>query len=237
MAYRFLANKLTALGLGASLVLGACVPVVTPGIPTVTITRGTSTPAEAELQKRSQALQKTIIEGAAAGAALGLAISLANGGANKWRNIAVGALIGGLAGGYVANLQKNFASREDQLKQAISDIDETNAETAATLQVMRTVMARDVADLRKFRAALAAGRTDSASLNARISAAKANLADMQGAISGAEARAAEFSQAQAAIVAQNGSGDGGGDISRELALLQDRIQQMRAVAADLSENI
>ena len=56
---------------------------------------------------------------------------------------------------------------------------------------------------------------------------------MQGAISGAEARAEEFTLARAAIAAQEGEGN----IDPELALLQNQIVQMRAIAADLSENI
>ncbi|NOR61008.1 MAG: hypothetical protein GQ535_00745 [Rhodobacteraceae bacterium] len=233
MAYRFSASKLVSAGLVGSLALSACVPVVTPGIPTVTVTRGTATPEEAELQRRSNALQKTIIEGAATGAAAGAALSLANGGDNFWRNVLVGAVVGGVAGSYVASLQRNFSDRESQLKQARKDIKATNSDVAATLNVMRTVQRREVAEINELRAALAAGRTDSASLAARISVAEANLADMEGAIDGAENRAAEFTQARAAIAAEPGNGN----IDGELSELQNRIAQMRAVAEDLSKNI
>ncbi len=233
MAYRFSASKLVAAGLVGALTLSACVPVITPGIPTVTVTRGTATPEEAELQRRAAALQKTIIEGAATGAAAGAALSFANGGNNFWRNVMIGAVAGGLAGSYIASLQKNFADRESQLKQAIKDIRATNSEVAATLRVMRTVQRREVAELRDLRAALAAGRTDSASLAARISVAKANLADMNGAIHGAEARAEEFTQARALLASEPGSGN----IDGQLRELQNRIAQMKAVAKDLSDNI
>jgi len=233
MAYRFPATRLISATLVSTLALSACVPVVTPGIPTVTTSRGFSTPEEEELNKRSQALQKTIIEGAATGAAAGAALSLANGGDNFWRNVLVGAVVGGLAGTYVASLQRNFADRETQLKQAREDIQATNTDVAATLDIMRSVQARDIAEVNELRAALAAGRTDSASLAARISVAEANLADMQGAISGAEARAAEFTQARDVIATEPGEGN----IDGELSELQNRIAQMRAVADDLSQNI
>ena len=233
MAYRLSTSKLVSLCLVGSLTVSGCVPVVTPGVPNVTVTRGTSTPEEAELNRRSQALQKTIIEGAATGAAAGAALSLANGGENFWRNVLIGAVAGGLAGSYVASLQRNFASREAQLEQARSDISATNSETASTLQVMRVVQRREIAELNELRAALAQGRTDSASLEARISVARANLADMNGAIEGAENRAQEFTQARAVIANQAGEGN----IDGELSELQGRIQQMRAVAQDLSENI
>lgn len=233
MAYRFSASKLVAATLVGSLAVSGCVPVVTPGVPTVTVTRGTATAAEAELQRRSQALQKTVIEGAATGAAAGAALSLANGGDNFWRNVLVGAVVGGAAGSYVASLQRNFSDRESQLKQARKDIKATNSDVAATLSVMRTVQRREIAEVNQLRAALAAGRTDSASLAARISVAEANLADMEGAIDGAENRAAEFTQARAAIAAEPGSGN----IDGELSELQNRIAQMRAVADDLSNNI
>ena len=130
-------------------------------------------------------------------------------------------------------MQKNFATREAQLEQARADIRATNDEARATLQVMRAVQRREISEIRSLRAALAAGRTDSASLNARMRVARANLKDMQGAIRGAESRAAEFTQAQAAIAAQEGQGN----INRELQNLQERIGQMRAVAEELSNNV
>ena len=233
MAYRFSASKLVSAGLVGALAISGCAPVVTVGVPTVTTTRTGLSPEEAELQQRSNALQKTIIEGAATGAAAGAALSLANGGDNFWRNVLVGAAVGGLAGSYVASLQRNFSDRESQLNQARSDINATNTDVAATLDIMRTVQRREIAEVNELRAALAAGRTDSASLAARISVAEANLADMNGAIDGAENRAAEFTQARAAIAAEPGEGN----IDSELSELQNRIAQMRAVADDLSQNI
>jgi len=216
-----------------ALTVSGCAPVLTVGVPTVTVTRATATPEEAELQRRANALKKTIIQGAATGAASGAALSLANGGDNFWQSVIIGAVVGTVAGSYVASLQRNFADREAQLTQARSDIKATNSEVAATLGVMRTVQRREIAEVRELQRALAAGRTDSASLAARISVAKANLADMEGAIEGAEARAAEFTQARAAIAAEPGEGN----IDRELGELQNRISQMRAVADDLSKNI
>jgi len=233
MAYRFPASKLVSAGLVGALTLSACVPVVSLGTPTITTSRAPVTSAEAELQKRSQALQKTIIEGAATGAAAGAALSLADNGNNFWRNVLIGAAVGAVAGSYVASLQRNFADRESQLKQARKDIGATNSDVAATLQVMRTVQRREISEVNSLRAALAAGRTDSASLAARISVAESNLADMEGAIDGAEARAEDFRMARAAIASEPGEGN----IDRELGELQNRIAQMRAVADDLSNNI
>ncbi len=233
MAYRFFASKLVTMGLVGSLAVSGCIPIVTPGVPTVTTVRTGMTAAEAELQKRSKALQKTVIEGATTGAAAGAALSLVSGGDNFWRNVLIGAAVGALAGSYVASLQKNFADREAQLKQARADIRATISETDATLRVMRIVQRREVAEVARLRAALAQGRTDSASLSARIRVAKANLADMNGAIQGAENRAEEFRQARAMMAQEEGSGN----IDRELAELQNRITQMRAVAEDLSQNL
>ncbi len=233
MAYRFPTAKLISLGLAGSLALGGCVSFPTLGIPSVTVERATTTPEEAELQRRSRALQRTIIEGATAGAAAGFALDQLNGGNNPWQSIAIGAAVGAIAGSYVASLQRSFADREAQLTQARADIRATITETKDTLKVMRIVQRREVAELRSLRAALAAGRTDQASLNARISTARANLADMNGAISGAESRAEEFAKARAVLASEEGSGN----IDRELAELQNRIAQMRAVAEDLSKNI
>ena len=230
MAHRFFASKLVTAVLIGTLSLSAC---QRGGGPNASGSRVTATAAEAELQRRSHALQKTIREGAATGAAAGAVASLLNNGDNFWQSVAIGAVGGGLAGTYIASLQRNFADRESQLKQARKDIKATNSDVAATLRVMRTVQQREVAELRNMRAALAAGRADSAALAGRINLAKANLADMEGAIDGAESRAAEFTRARAAIAAEPGSGN----IDRELAELQNRIAQMRAVAEDLSKNI
>ena len=233
MAYRLFASKLVSLGLVSSLTLSACVPIITPGTPTITIERGTSTAAEAELHRRAQALQRTIIEGAATGAAAGFALDRLNGGNNPWKSIAIGAAVGAIAGSYVASLQRSFADREAQLTQARADIRATITETKDTLKVMRIVQRREVAELRSLRAALAASRTDQASMDARLGTARANLADMQGAINGAESRAAEFTKARVVLAGEAG----GGNIDSELAELQNRIAQMRAVAEDLSKNI
>jgi ElaB/YqjD/DUF883 family membrane-anchored ribosome-binding protein len=233
MAYRFSPTKLISLGLAGSLALSGCVSPPTFGISSISVERGTATPEEAELQRRSRALQRTIIEGATAGAAAGFALDRLNGGNNPWQSIAIGAAVGAIAGSYVASLQRSFADRESQLTQARADIRATITETKDTLKVMRVVQRREVAELRSLRAALAAGRTDQASLNARIGTARANLADMNGAISGAENRAEEFTKARAALAGMEGSGN----IDRELAELQNRIAQMRAVAEDLSKNI
>ena len=233
MAYRFSAAKLVSVALVSSMTLSACVSLPTIGIPSVRVVRGTSTPEEAELQRRARALQRTIIEGATAGAAAGFAIDRLNGGNNPWRSIAIGAAVGAIAGSYVASLQRSFADRESRLKQARADIRATIAETKDTLKVMRIVQRHDVAEIRTLRAALAAGRTDQASLSARIRVARANLADMQGAISGAQNRAQEFTKARAVLAEQDGSGN----IDRELAELQNRIAQMRAIAEDLSQNM
>ncbi len=233
MAYRLFANKLAALGLGVSLIISGCEPTGSPGTPGANTARPSQTADEIELQRRSKALQKTVLEGAAAGAAAGAAISVATNSENFRRDVLIGAALGAVAGSYVASLQNSFASREQQLEKARADIRATNDETRATLEVMRAVQRREIAEIRSLRAAVAEGRTNSAALNARLRAARENLSDMNGAIQGAEGRAKEFSRARAVFAAQEGQGN----IDRELTQLQERIRQMRAVAEELSNNI
>lgn len=229
-------SKLVGLVLVASLGLSGCVIPVPAGLG---IGQGqgqrngvhaNATPAEVELHNRSKAMQKTILEGIAAGAAAGLALSAINSsGQRTVQNVAIGALIGGLAGSYVAHLQRNYATREEQLARARADIFDTNKEAKATLRVMRTVVSTQIRDLERLRAAVAAGQADQAALNQELREARANLRDMEAATDGAERRRRDFARA--------GQDDPSGRMDRELEELAGRISQMRDVSEDLSDEV
>lgn len=228
------ASKLVGLVLVASLGLSGCVIPVPAGVSIGqgqnNNARANATPAELELRDRSAAMQKTILEGIAAGAAAGLALSAINqSGQRTVQNVAIGALIGGLAGSYVGHLQRNYATREEQLARARADIFDTNKEVKATLRVMRAVVSTQIRDLENLRVAVAAGQADQSALNQELRDARANLRDMEGAADGAERRRRDFARA--------GNDDPSGRMDRELAELSGRISEMRQVADELSEEV
>ena len=95
---------------------------------------------EAELARQAQAMQRTVLEGAATGALLGGVGTALFGGDRE--DVLKGALIGGVAGAaagtYVGHLQQQYASDEDRLERLRADIERTNAETEAAVRNMRT---------------------------------------------------------------------------------------------------
>ncbi|MCF6306102.1 MAG: hypothetical protein L3J33_12125, partial [Rhodobacteraceae bacterium] len=151
-------HGLLCVGLTASLLVSGC------GIPGVSEPGGRSqvgtSSGEVELRERSTAMQKTIVEAIAVGALAGLAIGLLDrdssgnpfGGGGVGGYLLAGAVAGAVAGTYVGFLQKDFASKEERLERARADIRANNAETLATIQVMQSVLNRQVADLTRLRA-------------------------------------------------------------------------------------
>ncbi|MBL4805939.1 MAG: hypothetical protein JKY31_01465 [Rhodobacteraceae bacterium] len=228
--------KLTCLTLSTSLMLGGCA-IPSPGGGAL---HANASQAETDLHNRANAMQKTIVEAIAVGALAGLAVgALDNRGGRRFGDLGVGgyllsgALVGALAGTYVAFLQKDFASKEERLERARADIRANNAETRATLQVMRSVLATQVRELNRLKAAVAAGTADSAQLTQELTEARANLREMERAANGASRRYQDFSRVRGLVAVNSGSGN----IDGELQELSERIAAMREVAADLAEEI
>lgn len=233
MAHRFSAKKLTAAALSATLIITAC------GAPRDTetpVARAQSDPEE-ELRKLSEAMQRTVLEGALAGAAIGTTIGYSIGGSNRKRNTGIGFTFGlgagAAAGTYVAFLQKKYATKEKRLDRLREDLDKNNAEIATTLGVMREVLAVQRTELDRLRARVDAGSGEDDALASEVSDARANLAEMQKAIDGAAGRQAEFAQTRGLELADvNGAG-----VESELDTLAARITAMREIAADLATQI
>jgi len=196
--------------------------------------------AETELHDRSAAMTKTIVEAIAVGALAGAAVGLfdrdvdgnAYGELGLGGYLLAGALAGAVAGTYVGFLQRDFANKEARLERARADIRANNAETLATLQVMQRVLDQQTRELDTLRAAVAAGTVDSAQLDREIKNARLNLHEMEQAADGAAARYNGFKKARRLVAVR-----GGENIDDELAVLSERIAQMRQVADDLSEQI
>ncbi len=235
-------HGLICLSLTASLLLSACaIPITIGGTGPAPSLSADASASEVELHNRSAAMTKTVVEaialGATAGAVLGLLDRSAAG--NPYGNLGfggyllAGAVAGAAAGTYVGFLQRDFANEEERLTRARADIRASNAETSATLQVMRQVLASQTRELADLRAAVAAGTADTAQLDREIAAARVNLREMQQAANGAAKRHQDFSKARALVAVDNDNNN----INGELDELGERIAQMRQVADDLANQI
>lgn len=242
MVNRFSAKNLTLLlMLGAMPLAGCAVGVGNIGATTPRAAPEGATDAEIELRQRAAAMQRTVMEGIGVGAAAGGGLNLAFGNRDGERGgtvgfagaVRTGAILGGAAGSYVAYLQNRYATREEQLEEMRATLRANNAETEATLSVMRVVLANQTEELNRLRAAVAAAGGQSADLARELREARANLAEMERALEGAMARRTELSQSRSLIAGE--LADPASDA--EIAALSERIAQMRAVAESLEAQL
>ena len=239
MAYRFFTKNLTvAIFLSSTFLTGCSTEVSTGGSSSASVAPDNATAAEVELRERATAMQRTVVEAIAIGGLAGAALSFTTGN-NRAGNFGVGgyfrtgAILGGAAGSYVAMLQNQYATREEQLERVRADLRANNAETEATLSVMRVVLANQTTELNRLRAAVASAGGQSADLAREVAEARANLSEMERALEGAVARRTELSQSRTLIAGE--VPDPTSDA--EIAALSERITQMRAVAESLEAQL
>ncbi|MGR3723412.1 hypothetical protein LGT41_0006030 [Abyssibius alkaniclasticus] len=240
MAYRLSAKNLTlAILVGTTPLAGCAVSFGNTNASDVSTAPEGATASEVELRERAAAMQRTVVEAIAAGGLAGAALNFVVGNRTRGTNLGfagaftTGAVLGGAAGSYVAYLQDQYATREDQLERVRADLRANNAETEATLSVMRVVLANQTEELNRLRAAVAASSGESAALAREVSEARANLNEMQRALEGAQARRTELSQSRSLIA--GAQPDPASDA--EIAALSERITQMRAVADALATQL
>lgn len=228
MARRFPASKLTAVLFSALLALSAC------GGGSDGPSRGASAPAaDPELRSVASVMQKTILEGAVAGAAFGGAVTLGKDGESRSRGVQIGGILGATAGSYVALIQKKYLLRGRRLNAIRDDLQENSQEVAATVSVMRRVLAQQQSELAGLRAEAATGAVPDTDVEAQIGEARANLSEMERAVAGATKRQEEFAEARTLVTTRGG----GSDIDPELAALSNQIAEMRAIAGDLAGSL
>ncbi|TPE46578.1 hypothetical protein [Amaricoccus solimangrovi] len=216
MADRFPARGLNPAPLLLALALAACVGIGADPAPPDT--------PEAALDAQAQALQRTVQEAAVAGATAGAGGVYLFGGKGPATALGLfgGIPIGVATGTYVGYLQQQYATNEARLDRLRADLDATNAETAAAIATMRSVLARESA---RLAAARAAGTVDPT--------ARSSLAAMNRAIDGAEGRRAEFEATRALRL---GPGEETG-VDPRIATLGQHIADMRAIAAQLASQL
>lgn len=193
---------------------------------------------EKNLRTMSKAMQKTILQGAAAGAVIGPGFIIVYGeGGRSSQDLqdaaTIGAAAGAAAGAYVGWVQDKYAKKEDRLEQVKKDLDRNAQEMQTTISVMRDVLALQTAQLAQIRASAAAGTADQKALAAEVAQAQSNLGQMEAAINGAQRRQEELSATRSLVLVSAEDSA----IDPELAALSDQIAAMKAIAADLSENI
>lgn len=191
---------------------------------------------ERELRRASKAMQKTILEGAAAGASAGGLIGLTIGGDSDsfGSGISIGAGAGAAAGTYVAFVQRKFTRRARRLSQVQTDLDRHAQEMQATLAAMNAALRVQQQDLAAVRLAAAAGTATAQDLARETAEANSNLAQMQLAIDGATKRQAEFTEVRDLTKRRN---DDVAPIDPELLAMSNRIAEMKAVASDLAGSL
>lgn len=230
MASRSHTTRISAVLLSVSLTLAACGETRTTTTPVAGT--GGATQAEADLAKQAAAMQRTILQGAAAGGVTGGAIGFGLGGSDDvGTGISIGVGAGALAGTYVAFVQRNYARRESRLKQIKTDLDRNASEMQTTINVMNQVLAAQKAELDTLNAQVASGTVDQATLQRELTEANGNLTQMELAIDGATKRQAEFTEARSLTIAR---GQTVSPIDSDLAALSNQISQMRGIAGDLA---
>ena len=232
MAGRSHFSRITGALLIAGMVLAACESGTTTQQVSASVVQG-DTPQEQELRRAAKAMQKTILEGAAAGGAAGGLVGLTLGGSdNIGAGITIGA--GAAAGTYVAFVQRKFTRRARRLKQVQTDLDRHAREMQATLAAMNAALAVQKQDLAAVRLKAAQGAATPADLARETAEANSNLSQMMLAIDGATKRQEEFNAARDLTKRSN---DEVAPIDPQLAAMSNRIAEMKAVANDLAESL
>jgi hypothetical protein len=210
-------------GMVAALALAGCVGIGTEPPPPP------DTP-EAELALRAQALQRTVQEAAVAGAVAGAGGVYIVGGKSPAPALGLigGIPIGVATGTYVGYLQQQYASNEARLERLRSDIELTNAETAAAIRTMRVVLADQQRELEAIRAG-----AGGAAMSEQVARAETDLANMNLAVNGAEKRLGEFNSTRSLQLVE-GQITG---VDAQIGELSQRIAEMRQIAGTLAAEI
>ncbi len=234
MARRLSFSKMTATILLGSLTLSACDSGSTVETPTANILQG-DTEEERELRRAAKAMQRTILEGAAAGGAAGGLAGLTIGGSDDVGiGIAIGAGAGAAAGTYVAFVQRKFTRQAQRLKQVQTDLDNHEKELQATLVAMNAALQVQKQELTAVRLKATQGAATPEELARETAEANSNLSQMMLAIDGATKRQQEFTEARDLTKRRNAEA---APIDPQLQAMSNRIAEMKAVANDLAESL
>lgn len=193
-------------------------------------------PEEVALRRAAKAMQRTILEGAAAGGAAGglLGLTFGNDSDDVGSGVSIGIGAGTAAGTYVAFVQRKFVRRARRLKQVQDDLDRNAQEMQATLAAMNAALRVQQQELTAVRLQAAQGSAAPEDLARETAEAQSNLSQMQLAIDGATKRQEEFIAARSLTKRRNQET---APIDPELQAMANRIAEMKAVANDLAQEL
>jgi flagellar biosynthesis chaperone FliJ len=156
------------------------------------------TPAEQRLREQSRAFQKTVWEGALIGASAGALWGIFQGKDTEGilKRALIGGAVGGLAGAYVANKQKQYSDKEDQLDSMIADVRKSNNETENLIGSARQVIAEDKRRLASVEKRYKAGQATKADLDSTRRRVSENNAVVSQATKGAREKYSMFEGAE-----------------------------------------
>lgn len=193
------------------------------------------TPSEQRLRKQSQAFQKTVWEGVLIGASAGALLGVIQGKDTEGilKRALIGGAVGGLAGAYIANKQKQYSDKEDQLDSMIADVKQSNKETEELIASARQVVEEDKRRLASVQKRVKAGQASEADLSAARKRATENKAVVSEATKGAKEKYSMFEGAEREYRQQN-PGTDTARLQSELRAYNQQIQTLDGLASTVS---
>lgn len=193
------------------------------------------TPSEQQLRKQSQAFQKTVWEGVLIGASAGALLGIVQGKDTEGilKRALIGGAVGGLAGAYIANKQKQYSDKEDQLDSMIADVHQSNKDTADLIASARQVVDEDKRRLASVQKRYKAGQATQSELNTTRKRAAENKAVVSEATKGAKEKYSMFEGAEREYRQQN-PGTDTARLQSELRAYNQQIQTLDGVANTVS---
>jgi uncharacterized membrane-anchored protein YhcB (DUF1043 family) len=145
-----------------------------------------------------------------------------------------GAAVGALAGMYVANKQKQYASREDQLESMVGDVRTSNRETEALIADARSVLAEDERRLAQVQARYRQGKATEVELTQERGRTWSNRKVAEKAAVGARDKYRVLESARRDFERQS-PGTATGVLARELDSYRASIDALDGVAASMAK--
>jgi hypothetical protein len=189
------------------------------------------TPSEQRLRRQSQAFQRTVWEGALIGASAGALLGVLQGKDTQGilQRVLIGGAVGGLAGAYIANKQKQYSNKEDQLDSMIVDVRQSNKETAELIASARQVIDEDKRRLASVQKRYKAGQSSEADLGDARRRVSENKAVVTQATKGAKEKYSMFEGAEREYRQQHPETDTG-RMQSELKAYNQQIQTLDGLA-------
>jgi hypothetical protein len=198
---------------------------------TASASTGSLSPAEQRMREQSRAFERTVWEGALIGAGAGALIGALRGGDTKdiLKGALIGGALGGLAGAYVANKQKQYSDKEDQLDSMIADVRESNRDTEELIASVRQVVAEDKRRLAEVERRYKAGKATEAELQGTRTRIADNRTVVAQASKGARDKYSMFQGAEKTYREQN-PGTDTGRLQQALKAYNSQIQTLDGLA-------